>query len=263
MATPLRPIFASQLLNLQRFGVHHGFFTRQGGVSDGIFNSLNVGLGSNDNRDNILKNRERITNFFHLKPQNLVTPYQIHSNKVHIIDSSNIAKQLEGDGLITLEKGIAIGILTADCGPILFADPNKKIIACAHAGWRGALNGIIENTIQNMEKLGSKRANIIAILGPCIGPKNYEINEEFRQNFLEERTTNTKFFVGTSSPTHYLFNLWAFILERLKEAGVQAECVEMCTYEDETRFYSYRRKTHRNESDYGRQMSVIMLENYL
>ncbi|EJF88361.1 hypothetical protein ME1_00680 [Bartonella vinsonii subsp. arupensis OK-94-513] len=249
------PILAKDLSALRLHGIKHGFFTRQGGVSQ----SLNVGKGSNDQSEHIAQNRLLIADYFGVEVQNLVTVNQIHSCDVVVVNQAFIGAPPKADALVTTTQGLLIGILTADCGPVLFADPQAGVIAAAHAGWRGSLNGIIEKTISVMEEQGAKRQSITAVLGPCIGPCHYEVTSEFYNQFIDCHSKFEKHFLKTDD--HLRFNLWAFIMEQLKEAGVHASCVEICTYQEEQRFFSYRRAIHRNEPDYGRQISAILLKN--
>ncbi|WP_455481656.1 peptidoglycan editing factor PgeF [Bartonella sp. B35(2025)] len=255
------PILAKELFALHIHGIKHGFFTRQGGVSKNLYHSLNLGQNSNDSPENIEQNRTLVANYFEIKAQNLVTVNQIHSCQVITVDRAFIGERPNADAIVTTTKNLAIGILTADCGPILFSDPQAGVIAAAHAGWRGSLNGIIEKTISAMEKQGAKRQSITAILGPCIGPCHYKVKGEFYSQFIDCHSKFQKFFLKTDQENHFNFNLWAFIMEQLKEAGVNASCLELCTYQDEQRFFSYRRAVHHNEPDYGRQISAIMLKN--
>lgn len=202
-----------------------------------------------------------VAHYFDVKAQNLVTVNQIHSCEVIVVDKAFIASPPKADALVTTTKDLIIGVLTADCGPILFADPQAGVIAATHAGWRGSLNRIIEKTIAVMEKQGAKRQSITAVLGPCIGPHNYEVTSEFYNQFIDCHSKYQKYFLKTEKINHFYFNLWAFIMHQLNESGVNASCVELCTYKDEQRFFSYRRAIHRNEPDYGRQISAIMLKN--
>lgn len=255
------PVFSEKLSPLANDGIKHAFFTREGGVSSGIYSSLNVGKGSDDKLENVIENRRIVATFMETEPEKLITVYQVHSSRAVIVDEPFKQEPPKADALVTSKRGLALGVLTADCGPVLFTDPKAGVIAAAHAGWRGALGGVLEDTIATMETLGAQRNKIIAVLGPCIGPKNYEVTDEFRKNFTDENSFYSNFFVKTDDQDHYLFNLWEFILYRLRQSQVNADCVEMCTYADEKRFFSYRRKTHRNEPDFGRQISTIMLEN--
>ncbi|WP_375707233.1 peptidoglycan editing factor PgeF [Bartonella sp. AA1HLJMS] len=255
------PILAKNLSTLHSHGIKHGFFTRQDGVSKNLYHSLNVGKGSNDQLEYIVQNRLLIANYFSIEAQNLVTVNQIHSCNVVVAHQAIIGAPPQADALVTTTPELVIGVLTADCGPILFADPQAGVIAATHAGWRGSLNGIIEKTIAVMEKQGAKRQSITAVLGPCIGPYHYEVTNEFYDQFIDYHSKYQKYFLKTDKINRFYFNLWAFIINQLKEAGVNASCVELCTYQDEQRFFSYRRAIHRNEPDYGRQISAIMLKN--
>ncbi|VEJ45684.1 peptidoglycan editing factor PgeF [Bartonella vinsonii] len=255
------PILAKELSALHPQGIKHGFFTRQGGVSQSFYQSLNVGKSSNDQPEHIAQNRLLIADYFGVDVQDLVTVNQIHSCDVIVVDQAFIDVPPKADALVTTTQGLLIGILTADCGPVLFADPQAGVIAAAHAGWRGSLNGIIEKTISVMEEQGAKRQSITAVLGPCIGPCHYEVTSEFYNQFIDCHSKFEKYFLKTDNVNHLRFNLWAFIMEQLKEAGIHASCVELCTYQDEQRFFSYRRAIHRNEPDYGRQISAIILKN--
>lgn len=254
------PVFSPSLSAFQNNGIAHAFFTREGGVSRGIYESLNLGRGSQDDRENIRKNRHIVAGFMGVDDKNLVSLYQIHSSLALIVNEPFIGERPKADALVTNKTGLALGILTADCGPVLFADAKARVIGAAHAGWRGALAGVVENTVAAMETLGAKRSDIVAILGPSIGPKHYEVGKEFYETFINQNVSYQKFFIASEKFEHYFFNLWDFVVSRLQEAGVNGDCVKLCTYGDEKRFFSYRRKTHRNEPDYGRQISVITLE---
>ncbi|GAA5109411.1 peptidoglycan editing factor PgeF [Bartonella jaculi] len=251
------PILAKDLSALHTHGIKHGFFTRQSGISK----NLNVGQSANDYPEYIAQNRILIANYFDVEVQNLVTVNQVHSCEVVVVNQAFIGSPPQADALVTTTKGLVIGILTADCGPVLFADPQAGVIAAAHAGWRGSLNGIVEKTISVMEKQGAKRQSITAVLGPCIGPCHYEVTGEFYDQFIDCHSKYQKYFLKTDKADHFHFNLWAFIINQLTDAGLNASCLKLCTYKDEQRFFSYRRATHRNEPDYGRQISAIMLKN--
>ncbi|PIT70854.1 peptidoglycan editing factor PgeF [Bartonella tribocorum] len=254
------PILAKNLSPLHSHGIKHGFFTRQGGISKSLYYSLNVGKSSNDQPEHIVQNCLLIADYFSIEIKNLVTVNQIHSCNVVVAHQAIIGAPPKADALVTTTPGLVIGVLTADCGPILFADPQAGVIAATHAGWRGSLNGIIEKTIAVMEKQGAKRQSIIAALGPCIGPHHYEVTSEFYNQFIERDSKFQKYFSKTEKVNHFHFNLWSFIINKLKEAGVHAFCVELCTYQNEQHFFSYRRAIQRNEPDYGRQISAIMLK---
>lgn len=240
-------------------GISYGFFGRKGGVSTGIFSSLNVGLGSNDERENVLKNRDIIKESLGLK--NLSTLYQIHSDICHVIDKP-IDDPIEADALVTLTPGVAIGVLSADCGPILFrgqSTSGQSIIGAAHAGWGGAFKGILESTLDKMEEMGAVRSNIVTMVGPCIGLESYEVSPDFLKPFLERDADANKFF--TPQGEKFLFNLPAYIEFRLRAAGVNhvvQSGKDTCKLDQE--YFSYRRKTHAGEPDYGRQISLICID---
>jgi YfiH family protein len=237
----------------------HGYFTRLGGVSDGIYRGLNVGLGSNDEREKVNENRRRVANWFDLPVERLATVHQVHSPDVVVVDDDYDGKRPAADALVTATPGIALGVLAADCGPILFADPENRVVGAAHAGWKGALTGVLENTIDAMEKLGANRATITACLGPSISQASYEVGPEFVERFLNQDPSYERYFVASSKPGHSMFNLPALTVDRLRAAGVRAESLGLCTYPDSERFFSYRRTTHNNEPDYGRQISAIAI----
>ncbi|WP_019221421.1 peptidoglycan editing factor PgeF [Bartonella senegalensis] len=255
----IHPILAKNLSALHTHGIKHGFFTRQEGVSKSLSQSLNIDQSSNDQAEHVAQNHIFIADYFGVKLQNLITVNQIHSCDVVVVNQAFIDEPPQADALVTTTPELAIGVLTADCGPILFADPQAGVIAAAHAGWRGSLKGIVEKTIAVMEEQGAKRQSITAALGPCIGPCHYEVTSEFYNQFIECHNKFQKYFLKTEKVGHFYFNLWAFIISQLKEAGVNASCVELCTYKDEQRFFSYRRATHSNEPHYGRQFSAIIL----
>ncbi len=239
--------------------VRHGFFTRSGGVSAGIYRGLNVGLGSQDERQSVLENRARICRWFDVPEGRLATPHQVHSPDVWMVDASFDGERPKADAVVSDTPGLIIGVLTADCVPILFADPDAGVIGAAHAGWNGALSGVAENTIAEMEGLGAQRSRIVASLGPAISGTNYEVGPEYVERFLRHDPDNERFFRSSDRTGHSLFDLQAYALNRLLKAGIQAQLSGHCTYADEGRFYSYRRTTHRGESDYGRQISAICI----
>lgn len=254
---PLR----AQLLARPDNGVSHGFFTRAGGVSEGIYRGLNVGLGSRDDPKLVAENRRRVTNSFGVEPDMLAVPYQVHSPDVITVDARFQGERPKADGIVTATPGLVIGVLTADCGPVLFADGDARVVGAAHAGWKGALSGVLENTIAAMEALGAARANIVAVLGPLILQENYEVGPEFVRRFVEVNADNSRWFQTSGRGDHAMFDLEGYILNRLRGAGVTADSLKTCTYADKENFFSYRRTTHRGEADYGRQISAIMLEN--
>jgi len=246
-------------------GIAHGFFGRAGGVSTGIYDSLNCGPGSSDDPHAVAENRRLATAA--LAPQSpakvdvrLISLSQIHSAIVHVVQAD--APRPEGDAMVTAAPGLVLGILTADCAPVLLADPQAKIIAAAHAGWKGALgkdgNGILEATLNAMEKLGAVRQRIQAAIGPCISQDNYEVGGEFRDRFLEP--DQHRFFIPSGKEGHYRFDLPGYAAHRLTAAGIETvETLDVCTYPAENGFFSFRRTTHAGEPDYGRQLSAIML----
>lgn len=238
----------------------HGFFNRAGGVSEGLYEGLNVGLGSNDNRDHVMENRARVSGWFGLGPDRLVTVHQVHSPNVHIATAGNRAERPQADALVTNTPGLVIGVLTADCGPVLFADPEAGVVGAAHAGWRGAFEGVLESTIAAMETLGAARSRTVAVLGPSISQNNYEVGPEFVDRFTGQDPAHETYFTASGRPGHALFDLKRFTLDRLTAAGLKADMLADCTYADETAWYSYRRATHRNEPDYGRQISAIAIK---
>jgi YfiH family protein len=243
-------------------GVRHGFFTRMGGVSDGLYASLNGGLGSSDTREHVSENRARMAAALGVAAADLLTPFQVHSPDVAVADHSwKIDARPKVDALVTATAGLAIGISTADCGPILFADPAARVVGAAHAGWKGALTGVIESTIRAMEGLGASRARIVAAMGPMIRQPNYEVGAEFVARFAADAPANGRFFVPSRRAGHALFDLAGYIRSRLEGAGIGAiDDLGLCTYAEETRFYSYRRSVHRGEPDYGRHVHAIVLE---
>jgi YfiH family protein len=244
-------------------GVSHAFFTRVGGVSDGIYASLNGGPGSNDAPARVAENRARMAAALGVVTDSLVTAYQIHSPDVVTIERPwPPSERPRADAIVTRTRGLAIGVTTADCGPVLLADAAAGVIGAAHAGWRGAFTGVLEATIAAMERCGADRARIVAALGPMIRQSNYEVGPEFVARFTAERSANERFFRPAERPDHALFDLPGYIAARLQAAGVdRVEDLGHCTYADETRFFSYRRSTHRKEADYGRHINAIALRN--
>lgn len=241
-------------------GISHGFFTRLGGVSDGIYDSLNTGLGSNDDPALVAENRRRVARAMGAAETMLVTPYQIHSAEAVVVDGPFDGERPRADAIVTATPGVAIGVGTADCGPVLFADAEAGVVGAAHAGWKGALTGVLEATIAAMEGLGARREHIVAALGPSIGGDSYEVGPEFVERWLSADGTNARWFRPAPRDGHAMFDLPGYTVERLRRTGVEAEGLGRCTYRDEALFFSYRRATHRNEPDYGRQISAIMLE---
>jgi len=231
--------------------ISHGFFGRSGGVSNGIYTSLNCGTYSHDDPTTVSSNQNTAVRALS-DTATLIAIHQTHSNKVHIIDDDFSIQ--DADAAVTKHKDIALSIVTADCAPVLFTDPKANIIAAAHAGWQGAKNNIIENTVKAMCSLGAARENIIAAVGPCIGQKSYEVGHEFYEKF-----TDKSFFLNSDKANHYLFDLEGFVISRLKQSDIgQAVPLNIDTYDEQNDFFSYRRKTHLKENDYGRQISIIL-----
>lgn len=257
-ALPL-PVQSPLLSERAGKAVKHGYFTRSGGVSEGIYRGLNVGLGSNDERSRVEENRARVSAWFGAQPHKLATVHQVHSPDAVIVDGSYDGTRAPADALVTATPGLVIGVLSADCGPVLFADPTAGVVGAAHAGWKGALNGVLENTIDAMTSLGARRERIVASLGPSISSRNYEVGAEFVERFLAMDPGYAAFFTPSPRDGHAMFDLPGLTLKRLMEAGVTAENLDICTYANEERFFSYRRTTHRSEPDYGRQISAISI----
>ena len=241
--------------------IRHAFFTRQGGVSEGIYASLNGGLGSSDAPAHVAENRSRMGAELGVAPENLVSLHQIHSAEAIAVEAPWSGERPRADGLATAKPGIALAIATADCGPVLFADPQAGVIGACHAGWKGALGGVLEATVGRMEALGAERARIVAVLGPTIGRDNYEVGPDFAARFAQADPENRRFFrPSPGRDGHAMFDLPAYIVARLTAAGLgTVGDLGLCTYADEERFYSYRRATHRGEPDYGRLISAISL----
>lgn len=236
----------------------HGFFTRKGGASSGIFAGLNCGTGSSDQAEIVAINRTRVAEAMGVAPDALVTVNQVHSPDVVTV-TGPLADRPRADAMVTATPGLALAVLTADCQPVLFADAQAGVIGAAHAGWRGALDGVLEATVAAMEALGARREAISAVIGPCISQAAYEVGPEFLDAFRDDDPANTRFFANGAGD-RLLFDLPGFGLHRLRTAGVgQAEWVRHCTYRDSERFYSFRRTTHSGEADYGRLISVIRL----
>lgn len=242
-------------------GIRHAFFTRQGGVSGGLYASLNGGLGSRDDTASVTENRARMAAALEVAPDCLLTAYQIHSPQVAVAEGSWPKEpRPRADAIVTRTPDIAVGVTTADCGPILLADPQARVVGAAHAGWRGALAGVAEATIEAMEKLGADRGRIRAALGPMIRQGNYEVGPDLIARFAAEDTGNDRFFRPAARSGHAAFDLAGYIGSRLARAGIrQIEDLGFCTYADPARFFSFRRATHRAEADYGRHVNAIAL----
>jgi polyphenol oxidase len=238
--------------------ITHGFFTRKGGVSSGIYHGLNCDFGSGDTTKNVRTNRSQVATSVGVDDTCLVSLYQTHSTNV-ITAHGEFDIPPSGDAIVTNQPGLALAILTADCQPVLFCDPQAEVIGAAHAGWRGALDGILENTLAAMVNLGAKREQIAAVIGPSISQPAYEVGPEFFETFLAKDQDNAQFFANGDGD-RFLFNLTGYGLLRLRNAGVgQATWTGHCTYSDPETFYSFRHATHQSETDYGRLVSVIRL----
>jgi len=242
-------------------GIRHAFFTREGGVSSGAYWSLNGGVGSHDSAANIAENRARMAASLGVAPSRLLTAYQVHSPQVVVAETPWTSDaRPRADAIVTRTPALAIGVTTADCGPILFADPQARVIGAAHAGWRGALSGVAEATVAAMEQLGANCSQIRAAVGPMIRQPSYEVGTDLIDRFAAEDPASKPFFEPGSRPGHAQFDLGGYIAARLRRCGVlQIEDVGLCTYADPSLFYSYRRATHRAEDDYGRHVNAIAL----
>ena len=252
-------MFYSTKLNKFK-NLQHCFFSRKNGVSNGSYESLNCGLGSNDKKENVLKNLQIVSDKINCNKESLITLNQKHTNQViHFNTKTSVKNKLTGDAIVSEVKNVGIGILTADCAPILFYDPIKKIIGCAHSGWKGALNGIIKNTIIKFNELNSRNEDLIAIVGPCINKKNYEVKIDFYKKFISQNNNNKKFFEEFSNEK-FLFDLRGFINQILLNLNIKnIENIEMDTFSQKEFFYSYRRSKINKEKDYGRCISVILM----
>ena len=242
-------------------GISHGFFTRQGGVSTGIYGALNCGLGSKDDPSLVRENRARVAQALGAPGDEVSTLYQIHSATALVVDKPFERGQVpRADALVTRTPGVVIGALAADCTPVLFAEPKSRIIAAAHAGWRGALGGVLEAAIEAMVELGANRINIRAAIGPCINQEAYEVGPEFEAEFVKADPGNGRFFLRHSPESRPHFDLPGYVEHRLSTLGLDAvERRSLCSYQNESLFFSYRRATHRKEPYYGRQISAIVL----
>lgn len=237
----------------------HGFFTRRGGASSGLFAGLNCGRGSSDQKEIVAINRARVAAALGLPPERLATVNQTHSDKVVTLTGSedlDAVGRTEADAIVTTVPGLAVAVLTADCQPILFADTQAGVVAAAHAGWRGALDGILQATVGAMREAGAR--DIRAVIGPCISQRAYEVSEDFMDRFLIEDERYSRFFSGGPNGRP-MFDLPGFGLATLRDLGVEAEWIGHCTYSDPARFFSYRRATHEGAADYGRLISAIAL----
>ena len=241
--------------------IRHAFFTREGGVSRGVYTSLNGGVGSSDAPDNVAENRARMAAALGVAPERLLTAYQIHSPDVVVATMPwTPDTRPRADAIVTRTPRLAIGVSTADCGPLLFADSQAGVIGAAHAGWRGAFTGVIEATVAAMEKLGAARERIVAALGPAIRQPNYEVGPEFVARFMAAGADNARFFTPSERDGHAMFDLAGYIADRVQRAGiVEFEDLALCNYAEPERFFSYRRTTQWGEPDYGRHVNAIAL----
>ena len=252
------PVIQSALLQADR--VTHAFFTRQGGVSEGVYASLNGGRGSRDNPDHVAENLGRMADQLGVARDKFLLPFLVHSPDCVIVDAPFGAERPRCDALVTKTRGLALGVTGADCGILLFVDAQAGVIGAAHAGWKGAFTGVLESTLQKMEEAGASRPSIHVVLGPTIAQASYEVGPEFRARFIEADPKNAWFFAPSTRDAHYMFDLPAYIGARLKANGVgHFENLGLDTYADEEWFFSYRRSVHRGEDDYGRLVAAIAL----
>lgn len=254
-----KPIEARCLKDLE--GIRHGFFTREGGVSEGIYAGLNCGLGSADRREAVIENRARVARHLGASGEHVVTLHQIHSAAAHVVDGPIPRERLpRADAVVTVTRGLAIGALAADCAPVLFADAEARVVAAAHAGWRGAVAGVVEAAVAAMVGLGAARERIVAAVGPCIGPEAYEVGPEFEAELVARDPDSARFFSREQPRERPRFDLPGYVEHRLRASGLAAvERCAPCTYRNESLFFSYRRSRARGEPDYGRQISAIVV----
>jgi YfiH family protein len=242
-------------------GTRHAFFTRDGGVSTGVYASLNGGTGSRDEPEKVRENRNRMAAALGVPSERFLVPFQVHSADAIIVREPWQGERPRCDGIVTDVPGLALGVTGADCGMLLFSDPKARVVAAAHAGWKGALNGILEATVTQMQRLGARRTEIAVALGPMISGKSYEVGPEFEARFVAAGADYQRFFTPSPREGHAYFDLPAFIAMRALEANVGSfEDLALDAYADESRFFSYRRMTHRGEADYGRLIAAIALE---
>lgn len=241
--------------------LRHGFFTRKGGHSDGLFTSLNCGFGSGDDKPTVAKNRDTAGEALGVAGSHLQTVWQWHSPDVILAQAPwDPLAPPKGDAIVTTKRGLAIAVLTADCAPLLFADAQAGVIGAAHAGWKGALAGVSDATITAMEQQGARRQHITAVIGPTISQPAYEVGPEFPAPFIAQDAGNADFFIPSGRAYHHMFDLPGYLTRRLTRSGIgKVVNLAICTYSDEDRFFSFRRATHRSEKDYGRQISAIVL----
>jgi len=241
--------------------IKHGFFTRGNGVSKGIYALLNCGIGSLDEKNNVIKNRKLVAKKIGFSAENFAFLYQSHSNDVVVVEKLwRHSKMPKADAMVTKQSGIALGILTADCVPVLFADAKNNVIGAAHAGWQGAFSGIVQNTIQAMIKIGAEIENISCAIGPAIAQKSYQVGIDFKQKFIAQNENNEQYFISSKDIEHFMFDLKKFVFDSAQNSGIKnIDMLDNDTYTEEDNFFSYRRATHKKEPDYGRQVSVIVL----
>lgn len=243
--------------------VSHGFFTRQGGASGGIFSSLNCGLASNDKMNDVTANRNAVAKILGLMPGNIATPYQVHSATAVMATAPwKMEEMPKADAVVTDRPGLGIGVLTADCAPVMFASRRDKIIGIAHAGWKGAIFGVLEATVAAMKEMGAKPEDITVAIGPCIGAASYEVSDDFKPPFLAQDESNIKFFGEATRPGHLMFDLPGYVTDRLQRCGIgMIVDTRQDTLANEACYFSYRRTCQRGEKDYGRQISVIAIKS--
>lgn len=245
---------------LERAGVRHGFFTRQGGVSTGLYDSLNTGVGSKDDTACVAENRRRVAAWFDGGPDDLAACYQIHSAVARVAEAGWRGERPEGDAAVTAAPGVICAVLTADCAPVLLADPAAGVVGAAHAGWKGALGGIVQSTVAAMKALGARPARMVAVVGPCIAQASYEVDADFQARFEHHDAGSGRFFAAAAEPDKRLFDLPGFVLWRLERAGIgEAAWTGEDTLAEAARFFSNRRAFLNGEPDFGRQMSAISL----
>lgn len=248
---------------LKHPGIPHAFFTREGGVSTGIYASLNCGAGSDDAPDSVAENKRRASKQLGIQPEKLVTLYQVHSPNVIMIDhTTDLQNRVKADAMVTRTPGIALGILTADCVPILFSDPINKVIGAAHSGWKGTQGNIAGNVISQMIEIGAARENICVAIGPAIQQASYEVGPEFPDHFTAQDPSLKNYFIPSSNQGHFQFDLTALVKDQIIAEQIKTvDLLHLDTYSDEARFFSYRRMCHQKEEDYGRQLSAIALQD--
>jgi YfiH family protein len=254
---PLDPFRTKNLISQK---IQHGFFTRNGGVSEGLYESLNCARSTKgDLQQNVEHNRQLVAQHLKVTPENLITMKQVHSATAVLVEGENTSP-VEADAMVTTQTGLALGILTADCTPVLFHDAKAGVIGAAHAGWRGAVDGVLQATIDLMCAHGASPETISVGIGPTIQQKNYEVDQNFFERLLEMYADNSRFFLPSTREQHFLFDLPGFVQKTLQDCGItDIEISPHCTYEKEDQFFSYRRNTHQSLSDYGRQISAIVL----